>query len=372
MVIPSPFVYWAQTEDAVSLKIDLKNVNQPDVKVLENKVKFSAQGIGARGQSQYEFSLDLYSSVKPNDGDNLPAVMRVFDNRVELSLQKSSVSWWPRLTAQPQKPAWLKINFDLWKSEDLQDSDEEKRDIMKDYPGMYDKLHKEELGYRKEDFKKVYLIFYNLFQAIGFTYALAVMAVRYYKLGYDSVKDTFEHVGPAMKFLHLMQILEILHPIFGYTKGGPFAPFAQLVGRIFVTFVMLGCEPRMQTKPVVCYLFVVWSIIEIVRHAFYFTQLRNKEYPILTWLRYTAWIPLYPMGISGEAFVMISNIQNFQETQLFNVSMPNDWNFSYNMPTHLRIHSSILCGPGVIFLMGHMFKMMMRRRQQQADKIKMS
>jgi hypothetical protein len=37
----------------------------------------------------------------------------------------------------------------LWKSEDGQDSDEEKRDVMRDYPGMYDKLQKEEMGYRK-------------------------------------------------------------------------------------------------------------------------------------------------------------------------------------------------------------------------------
>lgn len=64
MIIPSPFVYWAQTESAVSLKIDLKNVVEPDVKVLENNIKFSAQGVGARGESRYEFNLDLFSPVK--------------------------------------------------------------------------------------------------------------------------------------------------------------------------------------------------------------------------------------------------------------------------------------------------------------------
>lgn len=64
MVIPSPFVYWAQTEDVVSLKIDLKNVVKPDVTILEEKVQFSADGIGAHGQSHYKFSLDLYSPIK--------------------------------------------------------------------------------------------------------------------------------------------------------------------------------------------------------------------------------------------------------------------------------------------------------------------
>lgn len=69
-----------------------------------------------------------------------------------------------------------------------------------------------------EDLKKVYLKLYNLFQFIGYTYVLMVMAVRYAKLDYDSVADTYEHVGPAMKFLQLLQYLEVMHPLFGYTR----------------------------------------------------------------------------------------------------------------------------------------------------------
>lgn len=69
-----------------------------------------------------------------------------------------------------------------------------------------------------EDLKKVYLIIYNLFQFVGYTYILAVMSVRYAKLEHESIADTYEHVGPAMKFLQLMMYLEVMHPMFGYTK----------------------------------------------------------------------------------------------------------------------------------------------------------
>lgn len=31
----------------------------------------------------------------------------------------------------------------------MDDNDDERRDIRNDYPDMYDKLHKEEFGYRK-------------------------------------------------------------------------------------------------------------------------------------------------------------------------------------------------------------------------------
>lgn len=43
------------------------------------------------------------------DDDDQATVIRVFENRVEVIFKKETPSWWPRLTAQPQKPAWLKV-----------------------------------------------------------------------------------------------------------------------------------------------------------------------------------------------------------------------------------------------------------------------
>ncbi|XP_023943202.1 very-long-chain (3R)-3-hydroxyacyl-CoA dehydratase [Bicyclus anynana] len=360
MVNLSPFVYWAQTDKNISLKIDLKNVTKPNLNVVDNKIKFSAQGVGAHGETLYEFSLDLFSSLKPNNNEETK-IVRLFENRVEVVLKKEKVAWWPRLTAQPQKPAWLKINFDLWKSEDALDSEdeceEESRDVMKDYPGMYDMLQKEEMGYRKEDYKKVYLALYNLVQFIGFTYVLTVMTVRYIKLEYDSVAGTYEHVGSAMKFLQLLMYLEVMHPIFGYTKGGALVPFFQVSGRAFVLFAMIESEPRMQTKPVVCYLFIIWSTIEVIRYPYYISQLYKKDIYILTWLRYTMWIPLYPLGMLCESIVILRNIPYFEETNRFTISMPNEWNFAFHMPSFLRIYLLLLMFPGLYLVMKHMHRL---------------
>lgn len=79
---------------------------------------------------------------------------------MDFILKKKYSNWWPRLTSQPQKPSWLKIDFDKWKSEDMDDNDNEKRDIHNDYPDMYDKLHKEEFGYRKGIYceSKLYIV----------------------------------------------------------------------------------------------------------------------------------------------------------------------------------------------------------------------
>lgn len=163
---------------------------------------------------------------------------------------------------------------------------------MKDYPKMYDQLQKEELGFRKERFKKVYLVLYNMFQFCGFMYILIVMGIRYYRDGVASMPGTYEAVGNAFKFIQLIQYLEVMHPIFGYTKGGAMVPFMQVTGRAFVLFAMIDHEPRMMTKPVVFYLFIIWSVIEIVRYPYYLTQLLKVELGILTWLRYFRWSPV--------------------------------------------------------------------------------
>ena len=39
----------------------------------------------------------------------------------------------------------------------------------------------------------------------------------------------------------------------------------QVSGRNLILFVVLEGEPRLQTKPAVFYLFVVWSLVEIIR-----------------------------------------------------------------------------------------------------------
>ncbi|CAK9808848.1 Very-long-chain (3R)-3-hydroxyacyl-CoA dehydratase [Anthophora quadrimaculata] len=350
--ILTPFVYWAQTENQITLKVDLTDVKDVNVDMDEKKLEVIAYGQGARGFNNYRFSLDLHSSIDTEESN-----FKVINRQLDFTLRKKCSAWWPRLTSQPQKPSWLKIDFDKWTSEDLDDNEDEKRDICNDYPGMYDKLHKEEFGYEKEDFKKVYLIIYNLCQFVGFTYILIVMGIIYSRDGPASIKETYRTVGNAMKFIQLLQFLEVLHSLFGYTKSSTLMSLVQVGGRIFILFTMIEAEPRMQTKPVVFYLFFVWSTVEVFRYPYYITQLLKIEISFLTWLRYTIWMPLYPLGFLCEGIMILRNIPYFEETQKFTVSLPNSWNFAFHFPSFLKIYLLIFCLPLIYMLMSRMNQM---------------
>ncbi|KAL6437587.1 hypothetical protein ACFW04_004192 [Cataglyphis niger] len=352
----TPFVYWAQTENQITLKVDLTDVKDFNVDLKETTLQVTAYGQGARGLNNYSFNLNLHSPIDPNESN-----YKVIDRQIDFVLKKKCSSWWPRLISQPQKPSWLKIDFDKWKSEDMDDNDDEKRDICNDYPDMFDKLHKEEFGYRKEDLTKVYLVIYNLCQFVGFIYVLAVMGIRYSRDGPDFMKETYAAVGSPLKFIQLLQFLEVMHPLFGYTKSSTLVSFLQVGGRGFVLFLMIDAEPRMQTKPVVFYLFLIWSIIEIVRYPYYITQLLKIEISFLTWLRYTLWIPLYPLGFVCEGIIILRNIPYFEETQKFTVSLPNTYNFALHFPSVMRLYLLLLLLPGIYTIMSRMNQLRSRK-----------
>lgn len=315
-----------------------------------NDLSFCGHGKGAKGSHDYKFHLYFFNDIDPKN-----SVYKVLDSKIEFTIKKCDVGFWPRLIAQPQKPSWIKIDFDKWKAEDDLD-EEENRNLMQDYPGLYDKISMEELGYRKEKTKMVYLIMYNLSMWIGYLYILIIMGIRYYRDAEDSMPYTYEAIGPAFKFCQLLQFLEVMHPMFGYVKGSTMIPFIQVSARAFILFVMIEMEERMWTKPVVFYLFIIWASIETVRYPYYLSQLFKLEIGFLTWVRYTIWIPLYPLGILCEGVIILRNIPYFEETKRLSLELPNEWNVTFDMPTFMKVYLLILAVPGTYLMMSHMAK----------------
>ncbi len=63
-------------------------------------------------------------------------------------------------------------------------------------------------------------------------------------------------------------------------------PFLQVSGRAITIFLLIDAEPRMHDKPVVFYLFAVYSTIELVRYPYYMLRVYDVDNGLITWLRY--------------------------------------------------------------------------------------
>ncbi|XP_076356184.1 very-long-chain (3R)-3-hydroxyacyl-CoA dehydratase-like isoform X2 [Tachypleus tridentatus] len=347
MNLPSPFVYWAQTESGISLRVDLHNVKNPVIDLREKGLLFTASGIGAKGEQTYQFQLEFCRPVIPETGQ-----YRVNDKEVEISVQKVTVDLWSQLTADEKKPPWLKVDFDRLFAQEEEDNMEDANLIMKEKLGNT-------IGRRKrpdqnvKDFWKVYLLFYNLIQFVGFLYVLIVMLIRYSKEG---PYGTYEAVGRVMKICQLLQMLEIIHLLIGVTQGNYLICLFQLCGRFLVIFALLDAHPRSQTKSAIFYLFIGFTVMEVIRYPYYMLKMYGVNIHFITWLRYTLWIPLYPLVFICEAIIMFRNIPYFEETEKFSMKLPNQWNFSFSFPGALRLYLLLGFFPTLYFMMLHMYR----------------
>ena len=50
----------------------------------------------------------------------------------------------------------------------------------------------------------------------------------------------------------------------------------KVLGRNFILFILIWQEPRLQERPVVFYLFLVWGAVELVRYPYYMLQSAGK------------------------------------------------------------------------------------------------
>lgn len=62
-----------------------------------------------------------------------------------------------------------------------------------------------------------------------------------------------------------MQILEVIHPLIGYTAGNAMIPFIQLFGRSFYIFLLIDKQIEIQSHYATFYLLLVYAAAELCR-----------------------------------------------------------------------------------------------------------
>lgn len=345
----TPLVYWAQRHEDIYLRVELTDAQNIDVHVDENALHFSAQGHGAKGQNEYNFSLEFLLPVKPQ------VSYKSTQRQVNITVHKIQRGWWERLTVQERKPVFLAPDFDRW----LDESDAEMEIREKE-----EKRNRLKASRQKEEgfvsLKTVFLIVYNLVQFLGFSWIFVNMTVRLFIIGRDSLFDTFHTISDVMFFCQILASVEVLNAAFGVVKTGVIPTLIQVVGRNFILFVIFGSLEEMHHKPVVFFVFYLWSAIEIFRYPFYMLGCFNTEWKTLTWLRYTVWMPLYPLGVLAEAVAVIQSIPTFDESKLFSIPLTKVIGTSVSFSYFLYIYL-VLMFLGLFINFRHLYKQRKRR-----------
>jgi very-long-chain (3R)-3-hydroxyacyl-CoA dehydratase len=150
-----------------------------------------------------------------------------------------------------------------------------------------------------------YLKAYNLVQLAGW-----LLALIFISLDIDSAFF-------IIFFFQFISLLEVIHAHQKWTQSSPFLCIIQIGARLFILvlvkllffqFYFRECN-YVDTlvsimDSVIKSMFYAWCIAEIIRYAYYVTQLFKNENKTITWLRYSAFIICYPIGLTCEFFVM--------------------------------------------------------------------
>ena len=127
-----------------------------------------------------------------------------------------------------------------------------------------------------------------------------------------------------------------------------------LYSRLAVVWIPIQFASNAQTSFGITLVLLAWCMVEIVRYSYYATNLINVNIGLLTWLRYTLFIILYPMGVTGEVWCYFESLNYWKSSKAFSYDMPNTLNFTFK-PYVLTLLVILFYLPGFPPMYFHMF-----------------
>lgn len=161
----------------------------------------------------------------------------------------------------------------------------------------------------------LYLFTYNFAQTIGWAVALLWILTGFATT--KSFNGAFASSGQLICLLQKAAFLEVIHGALGIVPSGVLLPLMQWGGRSHYLLAIVEKIVEIQTSPSIFITFVAWSISEIIRYSNYALSCIGKCPYWSTYVRYTAFIPLYPVGVAGEMWLMYQALPYIKEQVLY-------------------------------------------------------
>jgi very-long-chain (3R)-3-hydroxyacyl-CoA dehydratase len=183
--------------------------------------------------------------------------------------------------------------------------------------------------------KTAYLLAYN----VGLMLGWGVILVRI--LQHLAQGKSHQTVYPLVRELLIVcqtaALVEVLHAVFKVVRSPVGTTAIQVASRIVVLYGALELgSSQVTTSHWAAQMIVAWSIAEIIRYSYYAVALvvdKEKIPTLLTIIRYSGFLVLYPMGISGEIGCLYNALPFVAAKKPYTVEMPNWYNFSFDYYT---------------------------------------
>lgn len=151
-----------------------------------------------------------------------------------------------------------------------------------------------------------YLVLYNVLSALAWGYFGYTFIKSFLEMGVRNLGLTARATMPTLAYVQTGAFLEVLHVMLGWVPSQLLSTAMQIASRLFVVWLptywmQLGSEVPLGYALIA----VAWTLSDLTRYLYYVGGLLSTTPPyILTWLRYTLFLGLYPMGTLGEMYLI--------------------------------------------------------------------
>ncbi|KAG5916328.1 hypothetical protein E4U42_007713 [Claviceps africana] len=78
----------------------------------------------------------------------------------------------------------------------------------------------------------------------------------------------------------------------------------QVSSRLLLVWPIVNTWPFLALSPFYASMLLAWSVTEVIRYSYFALSLAQMLPPALTWVRYTTFYVLYPLGITSECMLV--------------------------------------------------------------------
>ena len=204
--------------------------------------------------------------------------------------------------------------------------------------------------------RRLYLILYN---SLSFILWLVILLLSLHHLFTHASPLSTLHlrVYPLLLFAESLAWLECFHSLLGLTRSPFLTSFLQTFQRNLVLWGITYPVPSTRAQPAFAVLVLAWCAIEIIRYPFYALTVASPA-SLPRWLirlRYTLFVPLYPLGMLAELALLAHAVPVLQRKEIWTLHLPNALNFSFDWAYYV-IFDALLYVPGAPFMFAHMWR----------------
>ncbi|KAL4218276.1 hypothetical protein ACF0H5_023012 [Mactra antiquata] len=173
-----------------------------------------------------------------------------------------------------------------------------------------------------------YLVAYNVAQVMGWSAIFFIIVSHIFTE--REVKGLYQKVAPLLNIFQTAAVLEIFHCAVGLVKSSVMMTGFQVFSRVMLTWGVVYSVTMVHDIFGVFMFLFAWTVTEIIRYSFYVFAMAGEVPYFLKWCRYTFFIVLYPIGVTGELLAIWGSLNYVKMSNIYSYDLPNVYNMSFS------------------------------------------